>query len=338
MRPFILFMWRMYLMSGNLSGWKPKYAVKQDDGSWKLGPFKLSAGIFSLIIVSFMGIGELYNYLYKDAKPNTDDIVNVLKEDKPAPVYKSETEQTDSNGQPLLSSAFTKADVKVDLIVPEGSVQLYKFVKIKTTVQASYYDLSVLTIYNNTIQFVETIETRTPGEWVFTGPPGQYSIRLSSFTDGVGFSAVTGTVTIGGGPVPPPPGPGPGPGPGPVVPPSIPEGKYGFGPAMYKVVMEKVPADIAKKYATKVADNFEAVAAGIAAGSWKTPTEANKELAGKNRFTFQGDDAGLKAWMPFFEAWSAKTTELNKAGKLPNVAAEYAEVYRETQAGLKEIK
>jgi hypothetical protein len=334
MHPLFRFMWRMYLMSGNLSGWSPKYLKKQEDGSYKIGGRKISAGVVAIVLSLFVGIGTLYNTIYPDHKPTVTDVVNTINEESEAPrMFK--TEHTDETGAPVLSAAFSSDEVKVDLIVPNGPVQPYKFVKIKTTNSSSYYDLSVLTIYQNNILYVETVETSTRGEWVFTGPPGQYSIRLASFTDGVGFSAITGTVTIGG-TIPPGPGPGPNPDPNPV--PNVPEGKYGFGPAMYDVVAKKIPADVRVKYAPKLADNFESVAAGIAAGSWKTPTEANRELAGKNRFTFQGDDAALQAWMPFFEAWSARAADLNKAGKLPNLASEYAEVYRETQAGLKAIK
>ena len=335
MHPLTRLLWRMYLMSGNLSGWSPKYLKKQEDGSYKLWKFKISSGVVAIALTIFVGMGTLYNYIYDDYKPSVTDVVNHVKQDdgKSPRVFK--TEQVDEDGKPVLSAAFSTDDVKVDLIVPQGPVQPYKLVKIKTNVKATYYDLSVLTIYGPNILYVETVETSTRGEWAFTGPPGQYSIRISSFTEGTGFSAVTGTVNIGG---VVPPGPNPQPQPDPNPNPNLPEGKYGFAPLMYDAIVKKVPRDVAVKYAGQIADNFESIAAGIAAGSWKTPTEANKELTGKNRFTFSGDDAALQAWVPFFEAWSARATELNKAGKLPNIAAEYAAVYRETETALRAIK
>ena len=317
-------------MSGNLAGWQPKFIAKKDEkGNWKvLGKYTISAAGGALIVSVVLALGQYFGFKV----PN----LPTLHQENPAVVS---VERQDNN---QVLSSFSSSSVRADLVVPTGNVDIYKLVKIKSDKVADYYDLLVMTIYNGNIEMVDVVATSSPAEWVFTGPPGRYSIRLTSFAANTGFHAVTGTVIIGGTPVPNPnpnpgPGPGPNPNPNPQPNPSIPEGKYGFGPAMFKIVNEQVPADM-KKYAPQIADAFEGVAAGIAAGSFTTPDAANKELAGRNRFIFEGKPADLEKWKVFFTAWSNKATELNKSGKLPNIAAEYAVVYRETMEGLRAIK
>jgi hypothetical protein len=318
-------------MSGNLTGWQPKIAKKDAQGNYHLGKWTVSATVGSVIIAVVSTVWAWYQTL-----PTPTNEVNPVSVTTPltSPAPSKAVERHSAG----LSSNFSAGEVRADLIVPNSKVDVYKLVKIKTDRIAQYHDLLVMTIASGQIMFVDTVATANSGEWVFTGPPGQYSIRLTSFDPNTGFNATTGTVTIGTNPNPPTPPNPPGP-PNPPVPPDvvIPEGKYGFGPLSYNVVTTQVTADY-RSYASKLADNFEAVAAGIAAGSYKTPDEANKELAGRNRFTFSSDPTALTAWMPFFNAWSAKTTELNKAGKLPNMAAEYALVYKETSVGLRGVK
>lgn len=329
---------------GNLSGWNGTKIIKKDaKGTWKLGPIALPTTLVSVVLTTFFGIGYLYNYLYTDYKPSPYDVTS------PAVTA---PENPDSNN--VFSAQFSSSTLQADLIIPSGPVDIYKFVRIKSSESASHFDLLVMTNLNGQILFIDAVETSHKNEWVFTGPPGQYSIRLTSFDVDTGFSSTTGNVVIGvppaPTPVPVPPGPnppgpvppGPTPNPSPVV--VIPDGKFAIGPLVYKVVREQVPASSKSfknsegkdiYYANQLADNFEGVAAAIAAGSFKTPDEANKELAGRNRLTFATNPAALTAWMPFFTAWAEKATELNKAGKLPNVAAEYRLFYLETVEGLR---
>lgn len=93
-----------------------------------------------------------------------------------------------------------------------------------------------------------------------------------------------------------------------------------------------------RSQAKTLADNFEGVAAAIAAGAYATPAAANQELAGRNRQVLGTDtDPRLVAWRPFFTSWSAAVTALNKDGKATTVQ-DYRELYLETAAGLKLVK
>jgi hypothetical protein len=130
----------------------------------------------------------------------------------------------------------------------------------------------------------------------------------------------TVTLTVGTNPIPNP----------------IPAGKYGFGPSMYEVIKQKVPNQY-WQYAPALADNFESVASGQAAGSYPTPSAMNTELAGRNRLTLKNDQTIINAWLPFFQAWADKASALNKEGKLPNIGDEYATVYRETTLALRQL-
>lgn len=142
-------------------------------------------------------------------------------------------------------------------------------------------------------------------------------------------------------PVPPPapspsPTPNPQPNPTPTPPVVVPEGKY-VGKALFQIIKDKVPAS-EYGYASKLADNFESLAASISAGSYKTPQEALKELSGRNRLTFNNDQSKINLWLPFFTSWSENATALNKSGKLPNLVDSYKEMFIETSTILNLIK
>jgi len=327
------------MTSGNLANWQPKILKKDKDGNYHFGKLTISASVAALVISVATVVFQWYSTLPAPAPtpvPAPAPVIpfNVIAKEKAAEAVVAPPVQSVSQN---IRSSFSAGQVYADLVVPDSKVDVYKLVRIKTTQAADFYDILVMTISNSNILFVDTVPTANSGEWVFTGPPGQYSVRLTLFSKDKGFTSNTGTVTIGS-PTPPPPPPPP---PGPPVPPvTIPEGKYGLGPLSFQVVSTQVPADY-RKYASTVsnslADNFESVASAIAAGSFTTPDAANKELAGKNRFTLS-DPAALNAWMPFFNAWTAKVTDLNKAGTLPNMASEYAVAYKETAAGLRGVK
>lgn len=332
-------------MTGNLANWQPKIIKKDKDGNYHLGKLTISASVAALVISISTVLFQWYSTLPPSAPqpaPVPTPVApvipfNVIAKERAA--QEQATVQPQRAATQGIKSTFSAGQIYADLVVPDSKVDVYKLVRIKTTKVADFYDILVMTISNSNILFVDTVPTANTGEWVFTGPPGQYSVRLTMFGKDTGFNSATGTVTIGT-PTPPVPPTPPTP-PGPPVPPvPIPDGKYGLGPVSFNVASTQVPADF-RKYASTVnnslADNFESVAAAIAAGSFTTADAANKELAGKNRFTLS-DPAALNAWMPFFNAWTAKVTDLNKAGKLPNIASEYAVAYKETAVGLRGVK
>lgn len=237
----------------------------------------------------------------------------------------------------IMKAEFSNDKILADLVIPSNPIEVYNLVKIKATDKGSHYDLMVMTIANSNILFIDAVETINGAEWVFTGPPGKYSIRLTTFHPDIGFRATTGNVVIGTVNPVPNPNPQPNPNPNPTPNPSpVPVGKYGFGPAMAEVLV-KIDRQYWKYY-PELADNFESVASAQAAGSFNTPDAMNKELQGKNRLTLKNDATIINSMLPFFQAWSDKASALNKEGKLPNVAAEYSIVYRETVEALRSVK
>lgn len=327
-----------------------------------------------------------------------DEPVNKLRSMDVSPVkaYKEAVENNVITHFPTgknLASKFSDSAISAALIVPDKAVDVYKFVKIKTDKDASFYDLMVMTVYKGNIVFVDTVQTSNKGEWVFTGPPGQYAVRLSSYNPTTGVSVDTGNVIIGE-PAPPPPPP--------VVKVSVPNftgnqfgdsqslavamglvlktdnpdlkgvvtsqdvaaktsvdvgstinvvvkssipvpppppvftEKYGFSTFAFNEVMTKVDAESRKAYKDGLAANFEAVAASIAAGAFTDVKSSQVELAGRNRLTLNNNDtATVQKWLPFFTDWSARATDLNKNGTLPNMLDEYRLVYLETAKGLR---
>lgn len=118
------------------------------------------------------------------------------------------------------------------------------------------------------------------------------------------------------------PTPGPTPNPGPDL-------KYGFDARSWSASMTE-----GAKFKTAIADNFDAVAASIAAGAIKTVAESQQDLASRNRQTVQGTVA-IGEWTQFFQKWQDLATSLNQSKKLRNLPQDYAEAYRETAKGLR---
>ncbi len=169
------------------------------------------------------------------------------------------------------------------------------------------------------------------------GPAGKYKIGVVAIyvdfaTQAIRTESSSVVVTLGAvGPVPDVPDNPPDPNP------TIPDGKYKLGAAAYKWAASVPQAHRAK--AKELASNFTAVAAGIAAGSYTTPTQANKELAGRNKFTLGQSGPAFDSWKKeFFAKWKLYVDKLIADDKVRNVAADYAILYRETAKGLGAIK
>ena len=111
---------------GNLSGWNGTKIVKKDEkGAWKLGPVALPTTIVSVVLTTFFGIGYLYNYLYTDYKPTPYDVNNIT--------VSSSENLSDVCDNSTFSAKFSSSAVQADLIIPNGPVDIYKFVRIKSS-------------------------------------------------------------------------------------------------------------------------------------------------------------------------------------------------------------
>jgi hypothetical protein len=127
----------------------------------------------------------------------------------------------------------------------------------------------------------------------------------------------------------PPPVPAPQPPPVP-TPPVIPAGKYGFAQIAYDAA-QGVPLPQRVGQGPRLAENFEAVAAAIAAGAVTSVREANDQLRGKN-----ADVAGANRdlWLPVINAFAAKATDLARQGQLSTMD-EHRAAYLEFASGLR---
>lgn len=284
--------------------------------------------IAALMILSILGA------VYPNLQPYIDKVKPVIE--------KVEVDSTNEKTLVLAEGQESTLDIP-------SSADEYTIVHLKTNAVGQYYDLMVLSVRGSDVVFVDTVKTAVSGEWVFTGPPGKYSIRLSVCDPNTGCKSMTGNVIIGKvvtpvpvptptpAPVPTPnptPNPTPTPQPtppvGPVV---IPQDTYGMTQWGYDNV--KNIAD--KQYIAGLADNFESIASAIAAGGIKTPQDANLKLSERNRATLNVP-AGIQSnhpYYPFFINYSAKVTELNKSNKLPNLVNAYKDMYLEMAKGLR---
>jgi hypothetical protein len=171
-------------------------------------------------------------------------------------------------------------------------------------------------------------------------PPGRYTIKLTAISidwesKHVAYREYRHALTVQG--------ETPGPDPDPDPPDPLPKGRFGFAPVAVQAARE-----IAKPARAKwreVAENYEAVAAGIAAGSWRTPTEALTELSGRNQFTLR---EVREDWMPWALAWKEhadalntppedRPAELRDFDQLRNLASDYADAFNETAVGLRAL-
>lgn len=131
-------------------------------------------------------------------------------------------------------------------------------------------------------------------------------------------------------PVPNPnPGPKPDPTPGPT--PDVPSDQWDLGKTIHAEVM-KIPSS-ARSKASAVADNFDAVSAGIAAGQFRNggSSAALEELAERNRETLGGDKG---AWDPALTALYRHMQER----RVPTTLESYADAYTYIARGLRAVK
>lgn len=111
--------------------------------------------------------------------------------------------------------------------------------------------IDVYTVYNGQVLVTEAIETKRKGEFVFTGPPGKYTIRITTYDPTKGFATVTANTVIKGGtgPITPDPVLPPPVEPDPPVDPGSPatgppaEGQYGIGLIAYNWLVTNRPAN-----------------------------------------------------------------------------------------------
>lgn len=124
-----------------------------------------------------------------------------------------------------------------------------------------------------------------------------------------------------------------------VVPPVKPDGpvvpvveKLGFV-TMSINEWAKLPTSV-KKHSVALADNYEAVAAQLAANSSMTIDAALALLTDKNRSTIGSDRAAM---LPWFQAWASMAEKLGASGKL-TTPADHVAAFNETATGLKRAR
>lgn len=106
-----------------------------------------------------------------------------------------------------------------ELKLPTSPVAPYQLIRVEIAGTETITDVIVMTVRNAEVMFVDMERSATPGRYVFTGPPGVYSIRVTvqGSTPLIGRLEVAGSV-----PFPPSPEPGPSPPSDPSNPPNQP--------------------------------------------------------------------------------------------------------------------
>jgi len=207
--------------------------------------------------------------------------------------------------------------------------ETYSLIRVTSPfTDAKFSDIEVLTVANGVAVYVPVVETAEPGVYVFTGPPGTYTIRVAAFYEDRVAKRYANTV-IG---MPTPiPGPGPGPGPGPVpINPDVPDGDYGLTKMSYGWAR----ALSTKDKAAELSGNFSAVASQLAAGGFITPGAANDDLKARNVATLGEGSAAHKEWTEsFFVPLGAELSKL----KLAN-PQDVAKAFTAVSAGLALVK
>ena len=88
----------------------------------------------------------------------------------------------------------------------------------------------------------------------------------------------------------------------------------------------------ARKLASAIADNYEAIAAKTAASTGMTIAQMQIELDAKNQATLGALDR--IAWGSWFATWKAEADRLSAAGQLTTIDS-WAAIYRDTAIGLR---
>lgn len=231
----------------------------------------------------------------------------------------------------LFASLANAAELSVPATVQEHSLVR---IALKDCEPKNPADVLVMTVAQGEIQFVEPVATSQKCEWVFTGPPGSYAIRVSYTSAEDGTCALTARVKIvKAGPPGPEPTPNPNPNPNPTpTPPGPVDEKYGYDAVLTPAMPTDAPA---RAKAEEVANNFEVIASAAVAGTLRAE-QMGPALKVKNTATLS-TQALQTAWATWKDAWKKHTDALLSAGKI-NTVPEMAEAYLETAAVLRRRK
>lgn len=159
---------------------------------------------------------------------------------------------------------------------------------------------------------VEMVKLNLSIDWIKQTSKTDFTTEVARDTFDVGAAVV----------VPPPPPVDPV-----VIPPVVLEEKLGFA-TLAKTEAEKIQNATEKAKAIRLADNFEAMQAKLAATSAMTIDQANAELTKNN----QSIELDRPSWLPWFQAWKAK------ADAMPATKENYVQAFRETAVGLRAAK
>lgn len=228
---------------------------------------------------------------------------------------------------PLEPMKQVEAEATIQLgVAPEYPAYNLNIIKLSG---GANYDVLIFTLYNNNLYIINTIETKNKGEFVFTGPPGKYSIRISAFEEGKGFTSTTATTVIKpavGQPVPPSPT-------DPVTPPPVDpgnpstgppaEGKFGIGLVAYDWLVKNRPGNAAA--VKQLAANYE-----WASAAPQITQAIATELSKRNEAVYASDPTlkGLK------DAIRAIATRHVETG-IMSTEDDFRTAYKETAVGIR---
>lgn len=195
--------------------------------------------------------------------------------------------------------------------------------------------IDVYTIWNGQVVVTEAVETKKKGEFVFTGPPGKYTIRITTYDPAKGFATYTAYTVIksaGNNPVDPispvdpvvPPTP---------VDPNTPstgppaEGKFGIGLVAYNWLVKNRPGNVTG--VRQLAAAYEWAASAKPTGN-SPITSLNAELKKRIDPIYEADPslAGLRTAMQSIAGRHIST------GIMSNLD-DYQTAYRETAIGIR---
>ncbi len=165
--------------------------------------------------------------------------------------------------------------------------------------------------------------------------PGKHTVVLGT-SDNKVVSLAKHTIMVNGDLPPPGPNPNPGPNPGPAPEPEPtpePEPNGEWATWVYDIAIATVPAPGRNVQAAKLSDQFESIAAKIAAGGIGTTKEARVELRAANRKALGRDAEG---WVGFSAKFAEHCTDLEIAGELKTLK-QYQRIYAGAAAGLRKV-
>ncbi len=194
--------------------------------------------------------------------------------------------------------------------------------------------VDVYTIYNGKVLVTEAIETSKKGEFVFTGPPGKYTIRITTYDPTKGFATISAETVIKSpsgvvDPLPPPVDPQ-----APVTPvdPNTPttgppaEGKFGIGLVAYNWLVLNRPGNVVA--VRQIAANYEWAAKALETKSIK---EVGDELTKRNDLIYDSN----KALQPLREAIREIGNRHVNVSGIIRTLSEFQTAYQETSIGIR---